>query len=96
MVDADHVPPSLHGLVLELIMMQNHRRRTSSEQVSDNQVLQRDPPQWVTVNEAIRRTSIGRTRIYELFAKGVLRSIKIGRKRLVSYASILALGGDSQ
>ena len=49
-------------------------------------------PVWVTPNEAIRISGIGRTLLYELIAKGTLRSIRLGGKRLISYASIEALG----
>jgi excisionase family DNA binding protein len=49
----------------------------------------------VTPSEAIRISGIGRTRLYELIANGTLTSIKLGGKRLVSYASIEALGGQS-
>ena len=49
-------------------------------------------PIWVSPSEAGRLASIGRTRVYELMADGTLKSIKIGRRRLVSYASLEALG----
>jgi excisionase family DNA binding protein len=50
------------------------------------------PPIWVTVNEAVRLASIKRTRLYELLGDGTLKSIKIGGKRLIAYASIESLG----
>jgi excisionase family DNA binding protein len=53
-------------------------------------------PVWVTVKEAARISGIQRTRLYELFAEGTIKSIKIGGKRLVSFASIEALGADGQ
>jgi excisionase family DNA binding protein len=49
-------------------------------------------PIWVTVTEAIRLSGIRRTRLYECLNDGTLRSIKVGRKRLISYASIEGLG----
>jgi excisionase family DNA binding protein len=49
----------------------------------------------VTPSEAIRISGIGRTRLYELMANGTLASVKVGGKRLVSYASIETLGGRS-
>jgi len=52
----------------------------------------KEPPIWVTVNEAVRLASIKRTRLYELLADGTLKSIKLGGKRLIAYASIEALG----
>jgi len=49
----------------------------------------------VSPREASRLTGIGLTRLYELLNNHTLKSIKLGRKRLVSYASIEALG-DAQ
>ena len=43
---------------------------------------------WVTPKEAIRISGIKRTRLYELINDGTIKSIKLGGKRLVSYASI--------
>jgi AAA domain len=51
-----------------------------------------EKPVWVTPNEAIRISGIKRTLLYELIAKGTLKSIKLGGKRLISYASIESLG----
>jgi predicted DNA-binding transcriptional regulator AlpA len=47
---------------------------------------------WVTPREAIRISGIKRTRLYELMNDGTIKSIKLGGKRLVSYASIETLG----
>jgi excisionase family DNA binding protein len=47
---------------------------------------------WVTPREAIRISGIKRTRLYELINDGTIKSIKLGGKRLVSYASIEGLG----
>jgi excisionase family DNA binding protein len=47
---------------------------------------------WVTPKEAIRISGIKRTRLYELMNDGTIKSIKLGGKRLVSYASIEELG----
>jgi excisionase family DNA binding protein len=69
--------------------MQPHERQKAAEQ---NRAQRTEPPIWVSVNEAIRLASIQRTRLYELLGDGTLRSIKLGGKRLISYASILALG----
>ena len=56
-------------------------------------------PLWVSPKEASLLIAMGHTRIYELLADGTLKSIKIGRKRLISYASLESLGasqGDEQ
>ncbi|HEU5328648.1 MAG TPA: excisionase family DNA-binding protein [Thermomicrobiales bacterium] len=50
--------------------------------------LQPEPPVLVTVEEAARRLSIGRTATYMLVLKGELQSVKIGRTRRVVVASI--------
>ena len=50
--------------------------------------LQPEPPVLVTVEEAARRLSIGRTATYMLVRKGELQSVKIGRTRRVVVASI--------
>jgi predicted DNA-binding transcriptional regulator AlpA len=47
---------------------------------------------WVTPREAIRISGIKRTRLYELINDETIKSIKLGGKRLVSYASIETLG----
>jgi excisionase family DNA binding protein len=49
-------------------------------------------PIWVSPREAMRLTSFGRTRLYELVRSGKLRSITIGRRRLIAFDSIKALG----
>lgn len=46
------------------------------------------PPVLVTVEEAARRLSIGRTATYMLVLKGELQSVKIGRTRRVVVASL--------
>lgn len=45
-------------------------------------------PLLVTVEEAARRLSIGRTATYLLVLKGELQSVKIGRTRRVVVASL--------
>ena len=49
-------------------------------------------PIWITIKECIRISGIRRTRLYELIKNGTIKTIKIGGKRLVSFASIEALG----
>lgn len=53
-------------------------------------------PVWVTIECACEIGGWGRTFCYELISKGVLRSIKVGKKRLVSHESIEALGNSEQ
>ena len=50
--------------------------------------LRPEPPVLVTVEEAARRLSIGRTATYMLVLRGELESVKIGRTRRVVVASI--------
>jgi excisionase family DNA binding protein len=51
-----------------------------------------EKPVWVSVNRAIKASSIGRTRIYELIDNGTIDSVIVGRRRLISFASIENLG----
>jgi excisionase family DNA binding protein len=48
----------------------------------------REPPVLVTVEEAARILSIGRTACYMLVLKGKLQSVKIGRSRRVVLSSL--------
>lgn len=41
-----------------------------------------------SVTEAMRVSSLGRTKLYELINKGALETIKIGRRTLVKAASL--------
>lgn len=48
-------------------------------------------PISVDVATAVKLTSIGRTRLYELIADGSLASKTIGRRRVIPYAALKAL-----
>jgi excisionase family DNA binding protein len=52
-------------------------------------------PIAVSVSEAARLLSIGRTKVYELINDGTLRTVKVGRRTLVAMASIHALIGQA-
>lgn len=53
-------------------------------------------PLAVRVDVACRLTGLGRTTIYELLKSGKLRSVKVGRARLIDKASVRALlNGDA-
>lgn len=45
-------------------------------------------PEFVSVKETGRALCLGHTKLYEMIKSGQLRSITIGRKRLVLAASI--------
>lgn len=53
------------------------------------------------VETVMARLAIGRSKVYELIASGALRSVKVGRRRLVSesalndYIARLDYGGDA-
>ena len=49
-------------------------------------------PIWTTIDGTRRLSGLGRSTIYELIQAGVLKSTKIGGRRLVSVSSIYALG----
>ena len=48
-------------------------------------------PITVTVNEALRITGLGRTTLYKLIGQEKVKTILIGRRRLVIYDSLEAL-----
>lgn len=48
-------------------------------------------PLAYSVNDAIRATSIGRTRLYQLINEGRLEVRKIGKRTLIPAASLRAL-----
>jgi excisionase family DNA binding protein len=54
-------------------------------------------PVSVSINEAARALGIGRTKLYELTNSGSLSPIKIGRRTLVTTASLrmLVTGGNA-
>lgn len=47
----------------------------------------------LAVEEAARRAGIGRSLAYALIRRGELRSVKVGRRRLVPADAIAELGG---
>ena len=56
-------------------------------------------PITVTVAEAKRLSGLGHTKLWELIGSGVLETVRVGRRRLVIYASLcrlLAPDGQSQ
>jgi excisionase family DNA binding protein len=48
-------------------------------------------PLALTVAEALKATGLGRTKFYELVNEGRIKTISLGRRRLVVYASLEAL-----
>ena len=61
----------------------------------DSNTTQRPAPILVTVPEACRLSGLGRTKIFELIAQQKLKSVAIGRRRLVVFASIEALASEA-
>ncbi|MDE3017252.1 MAG: helix-turn-helix domain-containing protein [Pseudomonadota bacterium] len=51
-------------------------------------------PITVTVNSALDLTGLGRTKLYELIGSGQLKTVTIGRRRLIVYSSLEALAQD--
>jgi excisionase family DNA binding protein len=45
-------------------------------------------PITVSISEALRLSGLGRTRLYELVMNGDIKSRKLGKRRLVDYASL--------
>jgi excisionase family DNA binding protein len=50
-----------------------------------------EPPLCLRVEDAARALGIGRSTVYDLIRSGRLRSIKIGRRRLVPRDAVEAL-----
>src|SRR5690349_7439261 len=48
-------------------------------------------PLAVHVDEAIETSGLGRTKIYALIKEGKLKTVAIGRRRLVVFSSLMAL-----
>ena len=48
-------------------------------------------PVTVTINTGLEITGLGRTKFYELINEGTIKTITIGRRRLVVFASLEAL-----
>jgi excisionase family DNA binding protein len=46
------------------------------------------PPQWLTVRDVERRTSLSRAYLYKLIATGELQSFTVGRARRISASSL--------
>jgi len=44
----------------------------------------------ITIPDALSRTGVGRSFLYERLAEGSIRSVKAGRRRLVDVASLTA------
>jgi excisionase family DNA binding protein len=47
-------------------------------------------PISVTIPTALKLSGIGRTKLYELIASKQIRSVRVGSRRLVNYASLKA------
>jgi excisionase family DNA binding protein len=65
--------------------------KSSTDAFANNAGHSPTKPIWVSPKEASRLTAIGLTRLYELLNDNTLKSVKLGRKRLVSFASLEAL-----
>ena len=48
----------------------------------------RTPPSLHPVESVMRRLNVGRSTVFELIADGRLRSVKVGRRRLVSESAL--------
>lgn len=51
------------------------------------------PPKAVTVNEAMRISGLGRTKLYQLISRGVLESVLVDTRRLILMHSLNRLLG---
>ncbi|ORV86848.1 ethanolamine utilization protein EutA [Mycobacterium interjectum] len=63
----------------------------------------RTPPTLHPVESVMARLHLGRSKVFELLASGELRSVKVGRRRLVSESALCefidkldgTIGGDA-
>lgn len=46
------------------------------------------PPRLHSVEQVMDRLNLGRSKVFELFERGELRSIKVGRRRLTTEAAL--------
>jgi excisionase family DNA binding protein len=53
-----------------------------------------EKPVWLPVSTACFVIGIGRTKLYELLGNGTLKSITVGKRRLISLRSIEELGSE--
>jgi excisionase family DNA binding protein len=49
------------------------------------------PPELVSIAVAGRRLGVGRTAVYALIGRGELRSVKVGRRRLIPSDALAAV-----
>jgi len=67
---------------------------TSEKQPEDPEVREAPdvmPPLLVSPKQACRLLNLGMTSLYELLDAGELKSVRVGRRRLINYASCQAL-----
>jgi excisionase family DNA binding protein len=53
-------------------------------------------PLTVTLPTALNITGLGRTKFYELLENGTIKSITVGRRRLINYASLEGLANGTE
>jgi excisionase family DNA binding protein len=70
--------------------------KSLAESFTNSASLNPRKPIWVSPREASLLTGIGLTRLNELFRDGTIKSTKVGRKRLVSFASLELLGRSNE
>lgn len=56
--------------------------------MSETLLRRQTKPLGVTVGTTMHVTGLGRTKVYQLIAEGKLKSVAVGRRRLVLYSSI--------
>ena len=55
--------------------------------MSDNPVIN---PVTVTIQTALHLSELGRTKLYELINRGAIETVRVGKRRLVNFASLKA------
>jgi excisionase family DNA binding protein len=74
--------------------MRLHAITTNTEQKRKSR---REPPRPLstTIDDTCKITGLGRTKVYALIGAGTLKTVTVGRRRLVLFSSIEALLGEA-
>jgi excisionase family DNA binding protein len=53
-------------------------------------------PLWVSVTNACMLSGLSRAKLYRMISDGTIKSVNVGKKRLISYKSIEDLGSVAE
>lgn len=61
-----------------------------------SEIAKRPTPLLIGVQEGVRLTGLGRSRLYELMADGEIPFVHVGKRRLIPYNGLLAWANSLQ